>query len=116
MFYYFIPRLKCNGKITLHNKSIDVYGQTWYDHEFDGCIKYNKNSIISSNKLNDCGWYWFSIQLDNKYDITVSHIFDTNDLSTIDKSVLIIGPNNERFEYINEDDIELKSLNNWLSG
>jgi predicted secreted hydrolase len=36
-------------------------------------------------------------------------------LSTIDKSILIIGPNNERLEYCDEDDIELKSFDNWLS-
>jgi geranylgeranyl pyrophosphate synthase len=115
MFYYFIPRLKCNGKITIDNQSIDVHGQSWYDHEFGGSIKYNINSNNSIHELVDCAWYWFSIQLDNQYDITFTYLFDSINNSPIDKSLLIIGPNNERFEYYDEDQIELQSLNNWFS-
>lgn len=114
MFYYFIPRLKCHGKITINNQSIPVHGQSWYDHEFGGCIKYN-NSNPRKSETTDCAWYWFSIQLDNQYDITFSYLFDSIDHSLIDKSLLIIGPNNERFEYDANDQIELQPLNNWFS-
>ncbi len=100
MFYYFIPRLNCRGKITIHNQSIDVYGQSWYDHAFGGFIKYNLNPAKKSlDEPIDCAWYWFSIQLDNQYDLTFIYLFDLIDHSLIDKSVLIIGPNNERLEY-----------------
>jgi geranylgeranyl pyrophosphate synthase/predicted secreted hydrolase len=115
MFYYFIPRLNCQGKIIIHNQSIDVHGHSWYDHEFGGRIKYQTKSIQSLDEPQNSAWYWFSIQLNNQYDLTFTYLFDSNDHSLIDKSVLIIGPNNERLEYYEEDQIELQPLNKWFS-
>ena len=71
MFYYFIPRLKCHGKLNIQNQSVDVQGQSWYDHEFGGSIKYSTNLNTSLDEPRDKAWYWFSIQLDNQYDITI---------------------------------------------
>jgi predicted secreted hydrolase len=115
MFYYFIPRLNCHGKLMIHNQSIDVIGHSWYDHEFGGYIKCQTQSIQSLDEPQNTAWYWFSIQLDNQYDLTFTYLFNPNDHSVLDKSAIIIGPNNERLEYQDEDQIELEPLNKWFS-
>ena len=125
MFYYFIPRLKCQGQLTIDGQVVDVSGQTWYDHEFGGCIKYNlypssaedqpNEKDSSLDELMDCGWYWFSVQLDNGYDLTVSHLVTAADHSTIDKFAVVVGPTNERTEFNDERRFELKPLDTWMS-
>ena len=125
MFYYFIPRLACDGQISINDQSIAVHGQTWYDHEFGGLIKYHllatatetsaENNNVSLDDLTDCAWYWFSMQLDNDYDITTTHILNASDQSTIDRFVVFIGPNNERTEYNDEHSFELLPLSTWTS-
>ena len=125
MFYYFIPRLKCQGQLTINGQVIDVQGHTWYDHEFGGCVKYNLRSAwaddppieknSSFDERMDCAWYWFSIQLDNGYELTMSHIVTTTDHSTIDKFAVVVGPKNERTEFNTEGSFELKPLDTWIS-
>ena len=115
MFYYSITRLNCHGKITIQNQSIDVHGQSWYDHEFGGLIKCRTIEKQPLNEPQDSAWYWFSIQLDNQYDLTFTYLLDTTSHCILDESVLIIGPNNERFQYNREDQIDLQPLNKWFS-
>ena len=127
MFYYFIPRLACEGQLKIHNRSISVHGQTWYDHEFGGLIKYHLSSTTSpeisvkrrkssQSVVTDRGWYWFGIQLDNNYDLTLSEIFDTNDHTALNRFILFIGPNNERIEYDGDDHhYQLEPIETWMS-
>ena len=115
MFYYSITRLSCRGKITIQNQSIDVHGQSWYDHEFGGDIKCHSTQSQALDEAQDSAWYWFSVQLDNQYDLTFTYLLDTTNNSILEKSVLIIGPNNERLEYDYEDQIDLQPLNKWFS-
>ncbi len=58
-YYYSYPRLATSGKIHLGDKTYEVTGQTWFDHEFS-------TSLLGKNQV---GWDWFSIQLDNREEI-----------------------------------------------
>lgn len=115
MFYYSIPRLTCQGKITIANQSIPVQGQSWYDHEFGGSIQHATTSDKPFDQSDDKAWYWFGIQLDNHYEITFSHIVRSLTHASIDQTAVIVGPNNERFEYNHADLIDLEALNEWFS-
>jgi predicted secreted hydrolase len=57
--YYSISRLKTEGKIFLRGKELPAQGISWMDHEF------------GSSQLRDyqVGWDWFSIQLDNHFEL-----------------------------------------------
>ena len=131
MYYYFIPRCNVTGNISLNNKSINISGLAWYDHEFGGTFRadlmitsanntYTNNHMDSSmthkHHLNDLtnhtpvngqhsiqsipasyqpkqynsnkrgyAWNWFSIQLDNEMDITVTQLIDidSNNIQTV---------------------------------
>ena len=116
MFYYSMSRLECHGQIMIDNQSISVQGHSWYDHEFGGLIKYSTtNSNKTSYESQYKGWYWFGIQLDNHYEITFSHLIDCLTQKSADKSAIIIGPDNERWEYHDGDLIDLQPLNQWFS-
>ena len=54
-YYYSLTRMKTEGELTIDGKKEKVRGFTWMDHEF------------GSNQLSidQVGWDWFSIQLDN---------------------------------------------------
>eukprot|EP01006_Ploeotia_vitrea_P038190 TRINITY_DN66218_c6_g1_i1.p2 TRINITY_DN66218_c6_g1~~TRINITY_DN66218_c6_g1_i1.p2 ORF type:complete len:909 (+),score=551.41 TRINITY_DN66218_c6_g1_i1:92-2728(+) len=45
MFYYFIPRCDVTGKLTVGSEAaVDVSGTAWYDHEFGGTIRVDKET------------------------------------------------------------------------
>lgn len=115
MFYYSISRLECHGQLVIGNQSIDVQGLSWYDHEFGGLIKYSINSKEISYESQEKGWYWFGIQLDNHYEIIFSNVIDSLTHKSIEKSTVILGPDNERFEYYERDLIDIEPLNQWFS-
>jgi predicted secreted hydrolase len=60
-YYYSQTRLISSGSIELDGKSYQVSGLSWMDHEFS-------TSGLAPQQI---GWDWFSIQLDNGYDVMV---------------------------------------------
>jgi predicted secreted hydrolase len=58
-YYYSLPRIQSNGKITIAGKVYQVDGLSWMDHEFS-------TSALASDQI---GWDWFSIQLDNQTEV-----------------------------------------------
>jgi predicted secreted hydrolase len=58
-YYYSFPRLATSGRLTVADKSFDVSGMSWFDHEFS----------TSSLGKNQAGWDWFCLQLDNDEEI-----------------------------------------------
>ena len=58
-YYYSYPRLATAGKLRVGEKTYDVTGQSWFDHEFS-------TSFLGENQA---GWDWFCVQLDNHEEI-----------------------------------------------
>ncbi|QSR88011.1 carotenoid 1,2-hydratase [Methylacidiphilum caldifontis] len=54
-YYYSFSRLQTEGLIRISNKSWNVKGTSWFDHEF----------TTNSLGKNEVGWDWFAIQLDS---------------------------------------------------
>lgn len=73
MFYYFIPRCRVEGQITLDNQSAPLsLGSGWYDHEFGRPGHEKHESFVEQN----IAWNWISAQLDNGYEVTAYDLFD----------------------------------------
>lgn len=53
--YYSFTRLKTVGQLKLNGETLNVEGQSWFDHEF-GSNQLAKNQI---------GWDWFALQLND---------------------------------------------------
>jgi predicted secreted hydrolase len=58
-YYYSYPRLATIGQLRVGDKTYDVTGLSWFDHEFS----------TSSLGKNQVGWDWFCLQLDNHEEI-----------------------------------------------
>jgi predicted secreted hydrolase len=58
-YYYSYPRLATTGRLRVGEKTYDVTGLSWFDHEFS----------TSSLGKNQVGWDWFCIQLDDREEI-----------------------------------------------
>ncbi len=57
--YYSLSRLQTTGSVSLPLESFSVKGTSWMDHEF-GSGELEKGLV---------GWDWFSLQLDNQFEI-----------------------------------------------
>lgn len=62
--YFAFTRMRTEGQVTLKDKTYQVKGLSWMDHEF------------SSNQLDEeqIGWDWFSVQLDNDTELMIYQI------------------------------------------
>jgi predicted secreted hydrolase len=58
-YYYSYPRLATSGQLRIGEKSYDVSGLSWFDHEFS----------TSSLGQDQVGWDWFCLQLENNEEI-----------------------------------------------
>jgi predicted secreted hydrolase len=58
-YYYSLPALKSRGTITTENRTYEVAGKSWMDHEFS-------TSALGADQV---GWDWFSIQLDDNTEL-----------------------------------------------
>lgn len=63
-YYYSLTRMQTEGWIRIAGETYSVQGLTWMDHEFG----------TSALEANATGWDWFSLQLDNGYEVMVWHI------------------------------------------
>jgi predicted secreted hydrolase len=62
--YYSLSRLKTSGSLTIGGESFEVDGLSWMDHEFG----------TSFLEVEQAGWDWFSIQLEDGRDLMVFQI------------------------------------------
>ncbi len=62
--YYSMTRLQTSGSLTIGGESFEVAGLSWMDHEFG----------TSFLEVEQAGWDWFSIQLEDGRDLMVFQI------------------------------------------
>ena len=74
MFYYFVPRCRVEGSVTLHAQRRAVAtGQGWYDHEFGGPAEPSPEEVAPAAQAEDrpdVAWNWAAVQLDSGDELT----------------------------------------------
>jgi predicted secreted hydrolase len=58
-YYYSIPHLKTEGRLTLGGRVLTVAGESWMDHEF----------FTGAMAASEVGWDWFALQLDDNREV-----------------------------------------------
>jgi len=99
MFYYFVPRCRVTGTVTLDGEAVAVTeGQGWYDHEFGGHDTTTPAEATTGEGagIRDLGWNWCAIQLDDGTDLTAYEIMDTRTRETVGKWLIVIDPDGTR--------------------
>jgi geranylgeranyl pyrophosphate synthase/predicted secreted hydrolase len=107
MFYYFSPRCRVEGSVTVEGTPLAVTGSGWYDHEFG---EHRSSSGRADSKV---GWNWISAQLDNGYDVTAYDLVDkSNPSKSHGRWVILIDPSGGRHPYT---DFSFEALDTWTS-
>lgn len=63
-YYYSRPRMNLEGRLTIAGKTLQVTGQSWFDHQWGNF----QTSLL--------GWDWFALQLDDGADIMLYRLRD----------------------------------------
>lgn len=88
MFYYFVPRCKMEGTLTIGGTPIEVEsGSCWYDHEFgrppleeqaNDALTASSSNGQSGKEHSDVSWNWTAIQFEDGHEMTVYCLFDAD--------------------------------------
>ena len=108
MFYYFQPRCRVEGTITLDGVEYSVVdGQGWVDHEFGRHEKGHTNDELAF------GWTWFAAQLDDGSEITCYETFDRGrrDRVTDRNAIMVFRDGSSK----TSTDFSLEPLEHWTS-
>ncbi len=102
-YYYSYTRLNTTGNIGWDNQQIKVNGRSWFDHEWS-------TSALNSHQQ---GWDWFSLQLDNGYDLMYFRIRGSDKPNTT-QAITLVDPEGHKIP-VNLSNIRLTELSYWTS-
>ena len=103
-FYYSQTRLASSGKIKLKDEVYEVAGLSWKDHEFS-------TAALMSGQI---GWDWFSIQLQDGFDLMVFQIRRADGSIDPFSSGTLIAPDGKPLN-LNAKDFEVLVTDTWRS-
>ncbi len=102
--YYSFPRMRSQGSITILGNQWEVQGESWMDHEFT-------SSGLADNQI---GWDWFSLQLDNGFDLMLFHLrTDTGDVDPYSSGTIMDPAGLSRT--LRRDDFSIEPTAHWRS-
>ncbi len=103
-YYYSLTRLASEGSITVAGEQFAVQGLSWLDREW------------SSSALNEeqVGWDWFSLQLDNGYDLMYYQLRRKDGTVEPFSSGSLVDPEG-RVTPLGREDVSLVALDTWES-
>ena len=108
MFYYFVPRCRLEGSVTLPGGDEAVaQGVGWYDHEFG---QYRKDDKTPGKQ--EVGWNWCSVQLSDGRSISAYAMVEEKTGAPLGQCALLIGADGSRQRF---DDVTFHALDSWCS-
>ncbi len=103
-YYYSETRLETQGQVTVGKKTFSVSGLSWKDHEYS-------TAVLSAGQV---GWDWFSIQLDDGYEIMLYQIRQADGSIDPFSSGILVAPDGST-EPLSHADFEITSEASWHS-
>lgn len=103
-YYFSITKLKTTGKIKLKGQHLKLNGYSWFDREWS----------TSSLDTNQIGWDWFSLQLDNDYEIMFYALRKKDGSFDEFSSGTIVNPQG-LYERIIAGQVQLSVADYWIS-
>jgi len=102
--YYSLTRMSVEGTIQKNGKRRPVKGTAWMDHEF------STHSMPEGLE----GWDWFSIQLDNQWDLMIYQLREKDGTPSPFSSGSLIDPRGKRLP-LHPQDFQIDVLDHWKS-
>ncbi|MFP4129372.1 MAG: lipocalin-like domain-containing protein [Halorhodospira sp.] len=103
-YYYSVPRLTAEGRITLPDGEHAVEGTAWIDREWG-------TSALGEDQA---GWDWFSVQLDDGRELMLYHLRQADGGTDPRSEGAWIDASGEK-RRLSSDEIELEVLERWTS-
>ncbi len=103
-YYISFTRMETSGEITIDGETFNVSGESWMDHEWS-------TSALTEEQV---GWDWFSVQLDNGYDLMYYELREEGGSRSPYTSGTVVDPNSNTVS-LHEGDGELEVLERWTS-
>jgi predicted secreted hydrolase len=102
-YYYSRTRMDVAGTFAPPNEDpVSVRGLAWFDHQWGDFIAVGAG-----------GWDWFSVQLDDGRDLTISLVHGPGGVEVLDYGTLIAADGTAR--HLGGDDFRVSVLGRWLS-
>lgn len=102
--YYSQTRLQSAGRVQIGEEAFVVEGLSWKDHEIS----------TSALSVDQAGWDWFSIQLNNGYELMLFQLRSLDGSIDPYSSGTLIGPGGET-THLALDDFAIETLDTWQS-
>ena len=113
MFYYFIPRCRVAGTVTVDGMRLPASGQGWYDHEFGGHrAEGEQNQAAAEEQRIDMAWNWAAVQLDNGVDVTAYALQRVADGKVLHRWAVLSDATGEQRSFL---DMQLVPGKQWRS-
>lgn len=103
-YYYSQTRLATQGIVHLGAEAFNVEGLSWKDHEFS-------TSALSSEQQ---GWDWFSIQLDNGYELMVFQLRHRDGSIDPYSSGTLVAPDGS-VRHLSREEFSIEMQDEWRS-
>ncbi|MGB8265709.1 MAG: lipocalin-like domain-containing protein [Candidatus Velthaea sp.] len=102
--YYSLTRLHTTGFLTYGGARLPVEGISWMDHEFGS----------GELQANQVGWDWFSIQLDDRREVMLYRLRQTDGRVTPESSGSLVDPHG-RVVYVPLAGFSIAATGSWTS-
>jgi geranylgeranyl pyrophosphate synthase/predicted secreted hydrolase len=110
MFYYFVPRCRLTGAVTVdHHSRPLAEGWGWYDHEFGLGGEFAPDQEETPEPLS---WNWLGAQLDDGSDLSVYCLYSNDGQELIGRHALLVDPRGNH-EY--QEDVSFEPDGEWTS-
>jgi len=103
-YYVTFSRMMTEGSLTIDGESFEVTGDSWMDHEWS-------TSALMEGQV---GWDWFSVQLDNGYDLMYYELREEDGSRSPYTSGTLVDPEGNTVS-LGEGDGQLEVLERWRS-
>jgi predicted secreted hydrolase len=102
--YYSLTRMTTTGTVIIGKQRYDVTGTSWMDHEFG-------SADLSPDLV---GWDWFSIQLENGYELMWYRLRRADGSADPASSGTLVGPDGQMTP-LSLGDVQCESFGVWTS-
>lgn len=103
-YYYSITRIRTNGKVKINDEEFEVTGYSWLDREW------STSALTPEQK----GWDWFSLQLDNDFEVMYYQMRKKDGSADDFSKGAIVNPQGEK-ENIFLQDVILSVTEYWTN-
>jgi predicted secreted hydrolase len=103
-YYYSYTRMKTEGVLHTAEGVFEVEGISWMDHEF-GSTQLQEHQI---------GWDWFSVQLDNQYELMLASIRHRDGSTSPYDSGILVRPDGSSVS-LKREDFHIEAQASWQS-